>query len=260
MFQIRNTLPRAAWETISVNENHEPLVLLIKTQKLKLGKGIIDKGYETSVLVRKTIAKKLYRVSEKLPSGINLVVIEGFRSVEHQQVSWDNLFQKLKQENPNLDDEEIEKLVRLVIARPNPLANHNCGGAVDVALSDENGNLLDMGTLYPSEPMGVDWQEIGQVENTGFFLDSKFFYPGDNFTNPQKQVDILAAPVYGPWITTKSALEYILEIKPKKVFAVHDAMMVPGRMNVIYSLIPKICGPEGIEYVEMNNNSQEVEF
>lgn len=30
---------------------------------------------------------------------------------------------------------------------PLPLANHNCGGAVDVTLVDENSNLIDMGTL-----------------------------------------------------------------------------------------------------------------
>ncbi len=167
-------LPRSAWQQVTIEENHEPLVPLIETQRLKTGKGIIDKGYETSFLVRKTIAEKLYKVSERLPKGICLLVIEGFRSLQHQQASWDNLFQKLKQENSKLDDEVIEKSVRLVIAKPSPLANHNCGGAIDVTLCDEQMNVLDMGTPYPSEAMSIDWH-------------SKFKMFSDEITEIQKE-------------------------------------------------------------------------
>jgi D-alanyl-D-alanine dipeptidase len=39
----------------------------------------------------------------------------------------------------------------LYVARPAPLANHNCGGAIDVTLASADGKALDMGTLHPSE-------------------------------------------------------------------------------------------------------------
>lgn len=42
------------------------------------------------------------------------------------------------------------------------------------------------------------YQQLGKVENTGYFIDDKLFYPGDAFTNPGKQVEILAFPIVAP--------------------------------------------------------------
>jgi len=154
MTQINKVLPRSAWENVIIQDNDEPLVELQETLKLKLGG--VHKEYEPLFLVRKRVAEKLYKISESLPSGIVLVVIEGYRTMEHQQHSWDRNFQRVKNDNPEWNDEEVDKQVRLVIARPHPLANHHCGGAIDVTLANENGELLDMGNPYPSEAYGTD--------------------------------------------------------------------------------------------------------
>ncbi len=37
--------------------------------------------------------------------------------------------------------------------------------------------------------------EFGLVQNTGYFVGNKFFYPGDSFTNPGKEIEVLALPV-----------------------------------------------------------------
>lgn len=154
MAQIKKILPRNAWDGVIIEENNEPLILLKSTDRLKTG--LIKKDYTPSFLVRKSVEEKLYRVSENLPKGIILVVIEGYRTLKEQQNSWDRKFQKLKVENPSWTDEEIEKQVRLVVAKPNPLANHHCGGAVDVTLAYQEGALLDMGSFYPSEAMSFE--------------------------------------------------------------------------------------------------------
>ena len=43
------------------------------------------------------------------------------------------------------------------------------------------------------------YKGLPDVQNTGFFIAGKLFYPGDSFHNPQKKIDILALPVAGPW-------------------------------------------------------------
>ncbi len=48
------------------------------------------------------------------------------------------------------------------------------------------------------EKHAVIYENFGQVVNTGYFFGSRFFYPGDAFYNPNKQVEILALPVAGP--------------------------------------------------------------
>lgn len=72
------------------------------------------------------------------------------------------------------------------------------------------------------------YEEIGQVQNTGYFITKDLFYPGDAFTNPNKQIDILALPVAGPWTNIKTPIMYARELKPRICFPVHDGMLNPN--------------------------------
>lgn len=69
------------------------------------------------------------------------------------------------------------------------------------------------------------YEDYNQVQNTGYFIGKRLFYPGDAFYNPRKAVEILALPVAGPWARIKDATKYGLEIKPKICFPVHDGML-----------------------------------
>ena len=69
------------------------------------------------------------------------------------------------------------------------------------------------------------YEEYGQVQNTGFFINNKLFYPGDALTNPGKPIEILALPAIGPWVKTKDAIKYALELNPKHCFPVHDGIV-----------------------------------
>ncbi len=69
------------------------------------------------------------------------------------------------------------------------------------------------------------FEEIGQVQNTGYFIGSRLFYPGDAFYNPSKPVEILALPVGGPWVRVRDFMKYVLDVKPKICFPVHDGML-----------------------------------
>lgn len=169
--QIEKILPRNEWQKVVIKENNEPLILLKETAKLKTG--LVSKSYSPFFYVRRTVAEKLYKISENLSEGLMLVIIEGYRTIQAQQDSWDKKFQKLKIENPDWTDEQIEQKVRLVIAKPSPLANHHCGGAVDVTLAYRDGTLLDMGSPYPSEALNFEWYK-------------KFQMLSDEITNGQK--------------------------------------------------------------------------
>jgi len=161
MQEITKTLPRSQWQNVVIRETGEPLVEVKQTSRLKIG--LVTKLYEPFFFVRQTVEEKLLSVSEILPTGVNLVLIEGYRTLKSQQESWDRKFQKIKEENPIWTDEQIEQQVRLVIAKPAPLANHHCGGAVDITLAYSDGTLLDMGTPYPSEAMSADWYKKLQM-------------------------------------------------------------------------------------------------
>ena len=72
------------------------------------------------------------------------------------------------------------------------------------------------------------FEEFGQVENTGYFIAKRLFYPGDAFHNPGKPIEILALPVAGPWARVRDSIRYALDVKPKVCFPVHDGMLSPN--------------------------------
>ena len=76
-----------------------------------------------------------------------------------------------------------------------------------------------------SQKHAVIYPGFGDVINTGYFIQNRFFYPGDAFTDPQKPVEILALPVSGPWMKISEAIDYAKIIKPKIAFPVHDGML-----------------------------------
>lgn len=103
------------------------------------------------------------------------------------------------------------------------------------------------------------YKEIGQVQNTGYFIDKKLFYPGDAFTNPGKPVDILALPVAGPWCKTPDAISYALKIKPRIAFPVHDGMLQPDKIGASHKIPSIVLQENGIEFVIINDG-EEKEF
>jgi D-alanyl-D-alanine dipeptidase len=146
--KIVTVLPRSAWDAVVIKENDDPLVELKETDRLKFTVGM--KHYQPTFFIRQGVAEKLYKVAKNLPGEFNLLVIECFRSTESQQQEWDRLFTEIKKVT-QLPDEEVEKRVRLLVAKPLPLANHHCGGAVDLTLCYPDGTLVDMGTPYISQ-------------------------------------------------------------------------------------------------------------
>jgi len=132
------------------------------------------------------------------------------------------------------DHIHIESLKKILINNPN----------VKIITNEGVGKLLNgAGIKYevlenknPKDFLGIEleahdckheeiFEDLGQVQNTAYFIGQKLFYPGDAFYNPGKPVEILALPVAGPWAKVKDFMKYVLEVKPKACFPVHDGML-----------------------------------
>lgn len=85
------------------------------------------------------------------------------------------------------------------------------------------------------------FRELGQVQNTGYFIGSRLFYPGDSLYNPPGPVEILALPVAGPWTRVREYMDYVLKVKPKISFPVHDGMLAnpEGFYWVLETVLPE---------------------
>lgn len=125
----------------------------------------------------------------------------------------------------------------------------------------EHGNKVEINDFVIEafgEKHAVMHKDILQTDNTGYFINNRFFYPGDAFTSPNKAVEILALPVAGPWLSLSDAVEYAKTIHPNKCFPIHDGLLKnPGGST---RRIPKqLLTPLGIEFMDIENN-KEMEF
>jgi L-ascorbate metabolism protein UlaG (beta-lactamase superfamily) len=78
------------------------------------------------------------------------------------------------------------------------------------------------------------YEDFGQVQNTGYFVDETLFYPGDAYIDPGRAVEVLACPFGGPWWKVSDAMEYILTLKPAHVFPVHDGIEREDRVGILH--------------------------
>lgn len=101
--------------------------------------------------IRRSVLERLQRAQSLLPDGIYLRLYEGYRSLQVQQLLFDQEYARVKQRQPELSDAQAyRETTRLVSAvrRPDGSMNvppHATGGAVDVELVDANGQVLDFG-------------------------------------------------------------------------------------------------------------------
>lgn len=102
-------------------------------------------------------------------------------------------------------------------------------------------------------------KEWNSVQNTGYMISDKLYYPGDAFYNPNVSVDILALPVSGPWCKIGDAIDFAIAVKPKKYFAVHDVGLNENGKGFTNRVAPQILLKHGIEFVVLEID-KETEF
>jgi len=90
------------------------------------------------------------------------------------------------------------------------------------------------------------YRTVPPVDNTGFLIGGKFFYPGDAFTDPGVPVEILAMPFSAPWLKISEAIDYVKQLKPKTCFPVHDGLL--KSLGPVRILTEKLLKEAGIRF------------
>ncbi|MES2216337.1 MAG: MBL fold metallo-hydrolase [Patescibacteria group bacterium] len=119
----------------------------------------------------------------------------------------------------------------------------------------KHGNSIDVKDVHIDaygEKHAQVHSSIPPVSNVGFFIENKFFFPGDAFTNPDKKVDVLALPVAGPWMKLGEAIDYGLLLKPRIAFPVHDAVRIPSQ----HKIPEKVLEENGIQFIKLEEGGE----
>lgn len=65
-------------------------------------------------------------------------------------------------------------------------------------------------------------RSIPLIQNCGVMINGKLYYPGDSYTKPDREVELLACPTSAPWLKIGDVMDFIAEVKPKRTFATHN--------------------------------------
>lgn len=89
---------------------------------------------------------------------------------------------------------------------------------------------------------------IPVIANLGVMVNDTLYYPGDSFTQPGRQVNILALPVSAPWMKISEAVAFAKAVAPGAVFPTHDAILSDTGKQLADRLIPALLENTTIQY------------
>ena len=87
------------------------------------------------------------------------------------------------------------------------------------------------------------------IDNVGVLIDNSLYYGGDSYTVPDVPVETLAAPIGAPWLKIGEAIDYVLAVKPRRAFPVHDMTLSVAGKDMAAAHLTRTLGTIGAEYV-----------
>jgi len=154
-----------------------------------------------------------------------------------------------------------------VVLKNNPSAQVICNPSVGALLETEGIVHTVVGDGQLVEVKGVEIRGFGTAharvhtsipaaQNTGYFIGTRFWYPGDAFHMPERHPEIVALPTAGPWMKLSEAIDYALVLKPRTVFPVHDGIINSIGHDINKRIAGGMLEAQGIAYVEFDLNKE----
>jgi L-ascorbate metabolism protein UlaG (beta-lactamase superfamily) len=73
--------------------------------------------------------------------------------------------------------------------------------------------------------------------NLGYVVDERVYHPGDALHVPEQEIDTLLVPTSGPWLKLAEAIDFVNAVRPRRAFAIHDALLSDRGGEIVGRLI-----------------------
>jgi L-ascorbate metabolism protein UlaG (beta-lactamase superfamily) len=93
-------------------------------------------------------------------------------------------------------------------------------------------------------------------ENVGVTVNGKFYYPGDSFTPPEGEMEVIAVPAMAPWAKISESADFMRSNKAKLYFPTHNGFL-PEQGQVLYNDILRLSAEvqnATFTYLEISKN------
>ncbi|MEX2461517.1 MAG: M15 family metallopeptidase [Paenibacillaceae bacterium] len=143
----------AYYRSIPIHESGEPLISLSNiSPKIKIFPFYFQQNLPNTLnecYLREGAAQRLMKAAEKLPDGLNFVVLDGWRPYKVQKVLYEMTIDAFKKDG--MAESEIYREIPKFVSYPSDNIDtpspHMTGGSVDLTIADQDG-WLDMGTGF----------------------------------------------------------------------------------------------------------------
>jgi L-ascorbate metabolism protein UlaG (beta-lactamase superfamily) len=89
----------------------------------------------------------------------------------------------------------------------------------------------DHAVIYPDVPV---------IPNNAYLVDGTYLHPGDSFTPPSTQVDVLFLPTSAPWLKIAEVIDYLRAVVPRTVVPIHQAVLSTPGQQLHYRLLENL--------------------
>ncbi|MEU9898620.1 M15 family metallopeptidase [Streptomyces phaeochromogenes] len=117
--------------------------------------------------LREGVLDRLLKAQARLPQGMRLLFVEGYRPPSLQRRYFDEYAAQLRAEHPEWAAEHVRSAASRYVSPPE-IAPHSAGAAVDLTLADDGGRELDMGTRMnatPEESAGACYMQADNISD-----------------------------------------------------------------------------------------------
>ena len=113
---------------------------------------VLASDFANDFRVRRVIAYKLENVLDALPRNRTLIIYEAFRPRTRQWQLWNRTWARFSTTYPDMAHKDLHALCATLVADPGKAAGsgHQSAAAIDTALGDAHGQMLDFGTAMQS--------------------------------------------------------------------------------------------------------------
>ncbi|MFE3942411.1 M15 family metallopeptidase [Streptomyces sp. NPDC059118] len=101
--------------------------------------------------LREGVLARLVKAQARLPQGLRLLFVEGYRPPSLQREYFEEYAGRLRAAHPDWSAERIRSAASRYVSPPD-IAPHSAGAAVDLTLADADGHELDLGTRMNADP------------------------------------------------------------------------------------------------------------
>ena len=89
-------------------------------------------------------------------------------------------------------------------------------------------------------------RDIPQIGNVGLVISAEgeptLFHPGDSLATVPSGIDVLAAPLYGPWAAMKETIDFVRAVGAPHGFLIHEGLLGPRGWSLAFNRIGEM-GP-----------------